>query len=100
MMALDAAIDDYLHTIIRSRPWAKKREEELLGGFSEWLYAQPNANVTLDSLDSSVVTEYATSQRLDAAEQDELLATLNNLYVWAIYAQAVDANPFSACSVA
>lgn len=96
MITIDAAIDDYLHTIVRTRPWTKKREEALLEAFSAWLYAQPTPHVSLDDIDPFLVDEYAAATAMSTAEQSELLAALNNLYLWSVHAQAVTYNPFAA----
>jgi hypothetical protein len=82
-VGFDAAIDDYLHAIIRTRPWTKKREEELLTSLSDWLYAQPDLSVQLASVTPPVVRRYCATTGLDDAEQDDLQVTLIRLRVWA-----------------
>jgi hypothetical protein len=94
VMTIDEAIDEYLHAIVRSRPWIKKREEDLLTPFSEWLFEQPDARLTLDAITPDVAACYVAAAGLAPDERDELFAALHNLYTWAIYAQVIDANPF------
>lgn len=96
MITIDAAIDDYLHTIVRTRPWTKKREEELLEGLSDWLYEQPEPRIRLSEIGPELVQQYAVATALSAADQRELLGALHNLYTWLIHAEAVKENPFTA----
>ena len=78
----DAAVDEYLHAIVRTRPWTKKREAELLTLLSDWLYAQPDLSVQLASVAPPVVRSYYAATGLDDAEQDDLQVTLIRLRVW------------------
>jgi site-specific recombinase XerD len=94
VMTIDEAIDEYLHALVRSRPWIKKREEAALTAFSAWLLAQPDTRLTLDAITPTVVDRYAAAVGLSAAQRDQLLGTLHRLYTWAIYAQATTSNPF------
>ena len=80
---LDALIDNYLHAIVRTRPWTKKREEELLTSLSDWLYAQPGLSVQLASVTSPVVRRYCAATGLDDAGLDDLQVTLIRLRLWA-----------------
>jgi hypothetical protein len=96
MIPIDVAIDDYLHTIVRTRPWTKKREEELLEGLSAWLYEQPDPRVALDEIAPALAEQYAAAASLSATERDELLAALDHLYAWSVYADQIDHNPFAA----
>ena len=79
----DAAVDEYLHAIVRTRPWTKKREEELLTSLSDWLYAQPDLSVQLASVTPQVVRQYSETSGLDDADQDNLQAAVTRLRVWA-----------------
>lgn len=99
MTMIDVAIDDYLHTIVRTRPWTKKREEELLEAFSDWLYAQPVPAVTLQEIGPNLVDHYATTRSLNSAEHNELLGALNNLYMWSVHSGMTNHNPFAAVAV-
>lgn len=96
MMTIDAAIDDYLHTIVRTRPWTKKREEELLEGLSDWLYEQPEPRIRLSEIGPELVQQYTLVAGLRADDQRELLVALHNLYTWSIHVEAVEDNPFAA----
>jgi hypothetical protein len=80
---LDAAIDDYLHAIVRTRPWTKQREEEVLASFSDWLYAQPDLSVQLTSVTPLLVRQYSELVGLDDTEQDDLQTAVTRLFVWA-----------------
>ncbi len=80
---LDAAIDDYLHAIVRTRPWTKQREEELLRSLSDWLYAQPDLSVELAAVTPPVVRRYGEMMGRDDTEQDDLQTAVTRLLVWA-----------------
>jgi hypothetical protein len=82
-MKFDAAIDEYLHAIVRTRPWTKQREEELLTALSDWLYTQPSQSVDLAAITPPVVRQYSDMRGLDDAEQDDLKTALTRLLVWA-----------------
>lgn len=99
MTTIDAAIDDYLHTIVRTRPWTKKREGELLEAFSDWLYAQPVPSVALNEIGPNLVDQYAAAMVLNTADHNELLAALNNVYMWSVHSQLTNYNPFAAVAV-
>ena len=96
MMTIDAAIDDYLHTIVRTRPWTKKREEELLEALSDWLYQQPEPRIRLPEIGPELVQQYARATELSTDDHRALLGALHNLYTWSIHAEAVEENPFAA----
>ncbi len=96
MTTIDVAIDDYLHTIVRTRPWTKKREEELLAGFSEWLYTLPAPPSNMTEIGPALVDQYAAAVPLSKDEHTELLGTLNNLYMWSVHTAMVQHNPFAA----
>ncbi len=93
-MTIDEAIDEYLHALVRSRPWTKKREEAALTAFGTWLLAQPDVRLTLDAITPAVAERYVAAAGLAAAERDHLLGALHHLYTWAIYARATTRNPF------
>jgi len=95
MFTIEAAIDDYFHTIIRSRPWTKKREEEVLTAFSDWLYEQPDTSFQASDVNVQLVQQYVNDCGLSFIEQQELLTALHNLYTWATYYQRLDINPFT-----
>lgn len=94
MWTLDTAIDDYLHQIVRTRPWTKKREEELLDGFCDWLFMQKGLDTRLRALTPGVYARYADAEDLCAADRDDLARTLSNLMAWAAHKELVAANPF------
>jgi site-specific recombinase XerD len=100
MKSIDAAIDEYLHTIVRTRPWTKKREEELLEGFTGWLFDQPQREITLDALTVDDLQRYASAARLDDAERDDLVAALYHVFLWSIRQGWITTNPFEAVAVA
>ena len=83
MPTIDAAIDDYLHLIIRTRPWTKAHEEAQLMGMVEWIYAQPAQDRGLAAADTELVDRYVAATELSAAESDELTATLARFNDWA-----------------
>ncbi len=95
MTTIDVAIDDYLHAIVRTRPWTKPREEELLENFSAWLYQQPEPRLTLDEIQPALAHQYAAAMSLAGPVHTELLDALDNLYTWSVYAKVVNHNPFA-----
>lgn len=93
-LKIDMAIDDYLHTIVRTRPWTKAREEELLVAFSDWLYEQPAATIMLTDIATEHVKQYATAAVLSESTQHELCNVLNNVYRWSAKQGWIARNPF------
>jgi hypothetical protein len=99
-LEIEAAIDDYLHTIVRTRPWTKAREEDLLTSFSDWLYEQPGHSVELASVTPEVVRHYSETRGLGESEQSELQATMGKLLIWAEVRGHIQSNPFGAKAAA
>lgn len=99
-LAIEAAIDDYLHTIVRTRPWTKAREEELLTSFSDWLYEQQEHTVELASVTPEVVRHYSQITGLAESEQSEIQTTLGKLLLWAEVRGHIRSNPFAAKAAA
>jgi hypothetical protein len=95
MLDLEAAIDDYLHTIVRSQPWIKKQEEVVLLAFNDWLYEQPDLSPTLAHISPATTARYAEAMGLNMVEQEALHTALYHLFAWAEYQHAAAANPFS-----
>jgi hypothetical protein len=100
MHDLEAAIDDYLHTIVRSQPWLKKQEEELLMAFNDWLYEQPGMSHELGAISPTTSARYAEAVGLSASEYEALHTALHHLFSWAEYQHAVTTNPFPASAIA
>lgn len=96
MITIDVAIDDYLHTIVRTRPWVIKRETALLEAFSEWLYAQPEPSLDLDAIDPVLVADYVAATDRAPDEHNALLEALHNVYMWSLHTNNVSYNPFAA----
>jgi len=92
MARFDVALDDYLHQIVRTRPWVKKREEQLLTGFGEWLVAQPDLDAGLASITPLLVRRYAADEGIDGPTYTELEIALQNFCGWATYAGLIPAN--------
>lgn len=97
MQDLDVAIDDYLHTIVRSQPWIKKQEEEILLAFSEWLYDQQLSR-ELDDVGPELTARYAAAASLSPADHEALNRALQHVFAWAEYQHEVTANPFLAAA--
>ncbi|HEY0734550.1 MAG TPA: hypothetical protein VGD69_06565 [Herpetosiphonaceae bacterium] len=95
MQDLDVAIDDYLHTIVRSQPWIKKQEEAALLAFSEWLYDQQLSRA-LTTVGPELTARYATVAGLSVADHEALDRALGHVFAWAQYQHEVTANPFLA----
>ncbi len=100
MLRIDVALDDYLHQIVRTRPWTKKREEALLTAFLDWLYAQPHASAYLDTITPVVSARYVREAGLSAREGRDLTAALYNLFAWAEQGNRVQTNPFATLTMA
>ncbi len=95
MFSFDRALDDYLHSIVRTRPWVKAREEDLLATFGEWLATQPRITDSLTSISPMLVESYAIADRLQPTEYNELTEALHNLCSWAQHHELLTENPFS-----
>ena len=95
MFSFDQALDDYLHTIVRTQPWIKAREEDLLATFGEWLAMQPRIPDSLTSITPALVESYVAADCLQPAEYDELVEALHNLCSWAQYQDLIPENPFA-----
>ncbi|HEX6293325.1 MAG TPA: hypothetical protein VFZ66_29360 [Herpetosiphonaceae bacterium] len=100
MHELEAAIDDYLHTIVRSQPWIKKQEEDALLAFNDWLYEQPDMSRSLAAISPATTARYAQAVGLSAAEHEALDAALHHVFAWAEHQQVVAANPFPSSAIA
>ncbi len=94
MITLDAAIEDYLHLIVRTRPWTKKHDEAVLTDFSDWLHEHYGRDVTLAALRPEDATRYVEANALSATDQAELFKTLGLLYLWATQQGLVENNPY------
>jgi hypothetical protein len=93
-MTLDAAIEEYLHLIMRTRPWTKPQEEEVLTAFRDWVHQQPCSG-SLASIGPAFALSYAKDKRLSTDKRDELLMVLHNLCLWASRRGLIANNPFS-----
>lgn len=82
MLEYDLAIDEYLHAIVRTRPWTISRETELLEALSDWLYAQSDLSVDLDAVTPAIMQRYTTETGLDESERAELDAVVARLKAW------------------
>lgn len=96
MQRIDVAIDDYMHVIVRTRPWTKKLEEGVLEGFAAWLQTQPNAPVFLHEISPEHVQRYIGAAELSSAEQRDLHEALHNLHLWAAKQGWIEQNRFDA----
>lgn len=94
MKPIEVAIDDYLHVIVRTRPWTKKHEEAVLEEFTDWLYAQPLPQTRLDEITPELVQQYYATTIVPDDQQRELMDVLSTLYRWAVQQDWVEANPF------
>ena len=82
MLEYDLAIDEYLHAIVRTRPWTVSRETELLEPLSDWLYQRPDLSVELDDVTLDVTRRYAADTGLSDSEREELDAAVARLKAW------------------
>ncbi|MDQ3522958.1 MAG: hypothetical protein M3434_11565 [Gemmatimonadota bacterium] len=80
---LEQAIDDYLHVVVRTRPWTRKREAEALTAFVAWFRGPPTSSgASLADLTPALARHSATERGLDAGELEQLLTALQNLLAW------------------
>jgi hypothetical protein len=94
-ITVDAAVADYLHAVVRVRPWTRKREEEMLDAFCDWMYASPGVGPALAAVTPELAARYAAGAGLDAAEAEELRAVLRSLSLWACAQGVRETNPFA-----
>lgn len=94
MQDLEAAIDEYLHTIVRSQPWMKKHEEAALLAFSAWVYDQPQLSRALTAVGPDLTARYAAATGVSVADHAALNRALQHVFAWAEYQHEVTANPF------
>lgn len=78
VLTLAEAIDDYLHLIVRVRPWTKRREEEALLGFAGWL----GGEAAVTSVTPALVARYAEEAGLDPDRRSVLRTAVHNLHQW------------------
>lgn len=90
----EQAVDGYLHALVRSRPWIKKRQEAALLALGEWLYQHGLS--ALSDVTPATVERYARIQALADADWAELITALHHLFTWAIYDGVAQTNPFAA----
>jgi len=91
---IDAVIDDYLHKIVRNRPWTKAREEELLARYADWLYEQPEHGVLLVDAGPQAAERYADAAGLADDERDELMGSLRRVFTHGVRSGWIRQNPF------
>ena len=83
MLEYDLAIDEYLHAIVRTRPWTVRRDTELLEALSDWLYAQPDLmSVELGAVTPETIRRYATGNGLTEEECEEVDEAVERLQAW------------------
>jgi hypothetical protein len=72
------AIDEYLHVIVRTRPWTRKSEEVALSGFADWLGGQ----ATLTSVSPALASRYVQEAKLTPDRAETVLDAVNRLLSW------------------
>jgi hypothetical protein len=93
-MLITDAIDDYLRLIVRTRPWTKAREEEILTPFGTWMYEQADLALELDAISPAIVQRYVAHAGLSDDEHTDLDRTLGKVLLWAESRGFVRRNPF------
>jgi hypothetical protein len=76
-----AALDDYFHVIVRTRPWTKKEDEALLEPFGNWLETQ--SVEYLDEFTSELIRTYIEDALHGHVEREAFGAALHRLLTWA-----------------
>jgi hypothetical protein len=87
------ALDDYLHLIVRTRPWTKREDEALLADFGEWLEAQSVER--LDAVTPELVHAYARDGGLIPAKEQAFYTAVRRLGMWAEWQGLVPAESLS-----
>lgn len=90
MPNFDAALDDYLHLIVRTRPWTKKREEQWLRIFGQWLEQRWGTDAALTWESLSLVASCAADRGLQVREREEMESAVGNLCLWATRAEMLE----------
>ena len=85
MLAFEAALDDYLHQIVRTRPWTVTQEEAVLNEFAAWLLGQPDLGGDLVQITPDVIKRYRAATTLDEPQFATFEAAVGRLTAWAEY---------------
>jgi hypothetical protein len=93
MIRYEMAVDDYLHQIVRTRPWTKKEDEAQLTAFGAWLEGQPVAR--LDEITGALLRAYVRDARLEQTEEQAFYTALHRLYTWSEWQGLVPAQTLS-----
>ena len=89
---LEAALDNYLHVMVRVRPWAKKASEEMLRPLNNWLDEQAGV-LPVTALTPEVVGAYCSDVRLTVGARTDLRAALHDFARWLVISKVVAAHP-------
>lgn len=81
---LEGAIDDYLHTMVRVRPWAKRSAEETFERLLTWLLEQQPMLLVVD-LTWQVIEAYAQATDLKPDELADLRGTVTDFARWLVF---------------
>lgn len=84
MEMLDAWIDEYLRVVVRTRPWTKRREQEALTQFAEWMRIEGGDPRTMVGMDwNHLVHRCGAGRELDADARNRLRCAVRNFTLWA-----------------
>jgi hypothetical protein len=78
-----AALDEYLHVIVRTRHWSKRAEEEALTAFGGWLEAETGEAPGLSAALEARVDGYAAAAGLGDEARAALEEALARFLGWA-----------------
>lgn len=81
MQLLEDALDDYLHMLVRTHPWDKKRYEAALTPLFAWL-AQAGSDTPQAALTDASLARYLGT--LSGPAHVDAEAAARDFYTWAI----------------
>lgn len=83
-ITVDAAVDEYIHLISRTRPWTKAEEEEFLLGWSDWLYERFGPDVPLARAGPAVLLAFGEERGVTPERIEEFARIVSNVWVVAL----------------
>lgn len=78
-VALELALDEYLHMLQRVAPWMAEETEETLRPFCHWLYARSAFDVPLRAADDDALSGYSAAAALDPGAERALRMAVSAL---------------------
>ena len=82
-VALELALDEYMHMLDRVAPWMAEETGDTLRPFCHWLYARTAFDVPLRAADPAAISAYAASAGLDTSAERALREAIRALQEFA-----------------